>query len=315
MRFSSITLKAGKAHEFFHNDRTHETKHSIFDQSDNEYSASGEEAKKFYQEDTKQMKQLWLDIKERKMPSNTNTLMSAVLNLNKTHTLEDVKRVGEYLEKSLHTRIYQLAVHRDEGYIDKDGKAHINYHAHILMSGISYNPETNTIQSVKRNLLTKTYLRQLQTKTAEILNMPRSYIKTGHRLDTDEYKEFANKNSALVGSNKKLKEENYNLNREINFYMQETLNKNVEISELKEKNEQSRERIIELKNELNDIREQYAVLESRYEKLYQKAMRIIKKLRDKIYAMRHKEELETTLQAQKPKIVFNNFISKNPNGL
>ena len=285
MRFSSATVKVGKSHEFFHNDRTHETKHSIFNQSDNEYSLSGEKAMEIYKEDINTMKDLWVDIKKRKMPSNTDTLMSMVVNLNETHTLDNVKKVADYLKESLKTRIYQIAVHRDEGYIDKTGKAHINHHAHILMSGISYDEENNIIQSVKRNFLTKAYLRDLQNKVAKILNMPRSPVKNGKRLDTNEYKAFAQKNSHIIEVNNKLKEENYYLKKEVSFYMQESLKKSKEVNKLNEKINLQKEKLQRLQKKINE-------LESRYNKLYQKAVRIIKKLRLKLKAIRQKKDIE-----------------------
>ncbi len=282
MVFSAITFKAGKPHEFLHNDRTHKTSHSIFTQDNNEYSINGEEALAVFNEDVKYYENLWVELKKKKMPSNTNRLMSVVVNLNETHTLEDVNKVADFLGKYLGVKIYQTALHRDEGYIDKNGEEHINHHAHILMSGIRYKNEI--IESIS-NKIKKKELHYIQEKTAEILNMPRSYIKSKKRLDTDEYKVFAQKHSELISLNKKFKEENYILNKETKFYLKETLNKDEEIKQLKEYNE-------ELKGRIKFLKQRIVDLEERYNRLYKRAVRLVKKMLEKIRLLRNKKKLK-----------------------
>jgi len=292
MRFSSITIKKGRQHEFYHNDRTDETKHSIFTQENNEYSTTADKAFKEWKEDVVFFKKEWLKQHKKKLPKNTNLLLSAVINLNETHTLEDVNKVGEFLENYLGVKVYLTALHRDEGYVDDNGKAHINHHGHILMSGIRINKE-GIIESVNKNLKRYT-LRHIQEETAKILNMPRTPVKNKTRLDTEEYKIFANKHKSLVKMNNKLQKDNFNLNKEVNFYMKEVINKDKEIEELQTKNEWYKKRIKELKQQA----EEEKILQ---QKRYEKAVRIIKKLWQKLMQMRKKREERQRLEMQKNK--------------
>jgi len=282
LRFSNINFKNGESFEFFHNDRTRDTIHSIFSKENNEYSTSGDKAYRQYKEDLKRFKELYKKQQGRKLPKTTVTLLSAIMNLDERHHLDDVKKVAEFLENYLGTKVYQIAIHRDEGYVDKEGNPHINHHAHLLMSGLK--EENGIVKSIKKRLK-KADLFYIQDKVAEILNMPRSLVKSKKRLDTNEYKEFVQKNKDLVEANHRLKEENFYLNKELNFYMQETIKKDKEIEKLKEYLNEIKENNKLLKNDLDEYKK-------RYEMLYQKALRIIKKLRDKYLRLKKEKELK-----------------------
>jgi len=288
MRFSSITIRKGGKHEFYHNDRSRPTKHSIFTQENNRVSAAGKEALEEWEKDVKFFKALWIEQHKRRMPKTTNTLLSAIVNLDERHTIEDLEKVGKFLSDYLGVKIYQVALHRDEGYVDENGKPHINHHGHILMSGIRIN-ENGIVESVSK-LLKRNALKYIHKKTAEILNMPMSFVKSGRRLDTDEYKMFVEKNKEIVALNKKLREENYKLSREVNLYMNETLEKDKRIEELKENNDELKERIKELRQKLREADEKYNLL-------FEKAMRVVKKLRKKYLLIKleklKKENIET----------------------
>ena len=91
-----------------------------------------------------------------------------------------------------------IIVHRDEGYTDESGKKHINYHGHILFSGLD-----SEGRAVKRNKLNIHVLRELQTETAEILGMERGVReKKKKHIDIYTYKELKKKESEAI---KKLK--------------------------------------------------------------------------------------------------------------
>ena len=186
MRKSSINIQATGVFEFYHNDRTHQTKNSIFSTKNNYYSLSAEEAKQLYKKDIEEKIQRYQRKYKKKINRNTKLLFSAVVNLTEKHTPADVKKICDYLEQKLGTKVYQFCIHRDEGYIDDEGNKHINNHAHVLFSGLDYNG-----RSVRRKL-TKQFLRQLQTDISNILQMPRgtySEISGRRRLSAKEYKE------------------------------------------------------------------------------------------------------------------------------
>jgi hypothetical protein len=153
-----------------------------------------------------------------------------VVNLDKHHTLEDLKKVAEILEKKFYTKIYMLAVHRDEGYIDENGKKHINYHGHILFSNLRKDGK-----SIKR-YINKRDLIELQEAVARVLNMPHPKHTVKNRLDTNEYKEFAKKHSALTQKINELQSQNFELEKINDLYRQEIKNKEKEKEELEKKN-------------------------------------------------------------------------------
>jgi len=190
---ASIHIQPTHVAEFWHNTREKETKNSIADTSKNFYSVDAKTAFMMYRGDIEEKTNLYYKKHKRKLPKNTKTLFSAVLNLKENNTVEDVKRVAEYLEKKLGVKVYQISIHEDEGHIE-DGKFIKNRHAHILFSGLDEEG-----RAIKRNKLHIHFLRQLQDDVAGILQMERGEkraIGERKRLDTYMYKnavQLANK--------------------------------------------------------------------------------------------------------------------------
>ncbi len=189
--------KGKTAHYLRHNDRSDPTRNSIFDQSKNFYSAPADAALALYEKEISRRKREYRKRVGKKLPSHTKLHISAVVNLDEKHTAEDLKRVAGYLERELGTKVFQYAIHRDEGWKDEAGKPHINYHGHIEMLGLDAEG-----RSVRRKLDRKTLI-QIQSEIASILNMPRGvcYAKEKKprpkRLDTYEYKRFIKEKYAL----------------------------------------------------------------------------------------------------------------------
>jgi len=182
---SSIHIQPSHIGEFFHNSREKPTKNSIGDKSKNYCNRKAIEAIEIYRKDLEEKSNLYYQKRKRKLPSNTKTLFSAIINLKEDSTIEDVKKVAEHLEKKLDVKIYQIAIHEDEGHIE-NGEFIKNRHAHIMFSGLDENA-----QSIKRNKLNIHFLRQLQNDVANILQMERGKeraVGERKRLDTYEYK-------------------------------------------------------------------------------------------------------------------------------
>ncbi|ACM92634.1 mobilization protein [Nautilia profundicola AmH] len=259
MRKSSINIQKANLGEFWHNTREKETNNSIFKDATNEYDKPAEEAIKLYREDLKIKSEKYTERTGQKLQKRAITLMNALINLDEHHSLEDVKKVARMLEEKLDVKVYQIALHRDEGFINEDGKKHVNWHAHIMFSGLDSNGN-----SVKRNKLNIHVLRQLQDEVAQILNMERGRPdKTKKHVNIYEYKERKKseaeavkkekmkdvsraENLKLKMENRKLKNENETLKNELNKYKQmfteyrKETGKNVsalkkEISELRRK--------------------------------------------------------------------------------
>lgn len=191
-------VPAGKtAHYLRHNDRTDPTRNSIFDKSKNFYSAPADAALALYEKEISRRKREYRKRTGKKLPSHTKLHISAVVNLDEKHTADDLAKVVNYLERELGTKVFQYAIHRDEGWRDEAGKPHINYHGHIEMMGLD-----DEGRSVRRKLDRKTLI-QIQDEVASILNMPRGICYAREkkprpkRLDTYEYKRFIKEKYAL----------------------------------------------------------------------------------------------------------------------
>jgi chromosome segregation ATPase len=215
MAISSIHIEKGKLGYCYHNTRQRATKNSIFPENKVEYDNSAEDAIKIFRDELKKREIAYTKRTGQKLQKNLTKHLSAIVNLQKHHTLEDVKKVAEYLEKELNTKVFQIAIHRDEGWIDENGVKHVNYHGHLEFLGLD-----SEGRSVRKKLDRK-FLIQLQDKVAEILKMKRgiNYAKTKKprpkRLDTYEYKKYAKDLYQQKITVKELKQEISKLRKEM----------------------------------------------------------------------------------------------------
>jgi len=183
-RIASINIQKAHLGEFWHNTREKDTVNSIFDKSKNEYDRTAMEAIEIYKKDLEEKSKKYTERTGQKLQKRATTLMNAVVNLDEHHTLNDLKKVAKMLEKKLDVKVYQVVVHRDEGFIGDDGKKHVNFHGHILFSGLD-----SQGRAVKRNKLNIHTLRELQTETANVLGMERGVRgKKRKHLDIHTYK-------------------------------------------------------------------------------------------------------------------------------
>ena len=246
MRKSSITLKhfqEVQIHHFLHNSREKPTSNSIFSTEKNYTNVDGRTAiKQFWDEFNKRSK-IYTERTGKKLPKNTIKHISGIFNIDENTTKEQIEKVIKYLEESLDTKVIQYSIHYDEGHIDEKGNKKINYHVHLEMLGLD-----SEGRSVRKKI-TRQYLRDLQTKVAELLGMERGQDvrKTKRkRLDTYEYK----RHRQLL--DKELKE------------------KNEIINQLKKENE-------ELKNKLRELEPTKEQLK-KYIKLTKELRKIIKEI-------------------------------------
>ena len=115
MAKSSIHFESGSRHFFFHNDRTNSTKNEVFFDEKNETLNTGEMAAKIFDEELKIRSAKYSERTGQKLQKNATTHLSAIINLEKHHTLADVQKIAKKLEEALDTKVVQIAIHRDEG--------------------------------------------------------------------------------------------------------------------------------------------------------------------------------------------------------
>ena len=198
MAKSSIHIANGHGGYLAHNDRSQETVNSIFPHNKNEIWNTKEEGFKIYKMELAARSDAYSKRTGQKLQKKATTHLSAIVNLNEKHTLEDVKKVASLLERELDTKVFQIALHRDEGHVSDDGKEIVNYHAHIEFLGLDQEG-----RSIRQKLKRKTLI-NLQSDTAMVLGMERGteYVKERKtrpkRLDTYEYKAHKKEESKTV---------------------------------------------------------------------------------------------------------------------
>jgi len=218
MAISSIHIATGASGYLAHNDRSKKTENSIFLENENEIWNMKKEAFEIFKSELTTRAAAYTKRTGQKLQKKANTHLSSIINLNKNHSIEDVKKVADYLESEFGTKVFQIAIHRDEGHITNENEKVVNYHAHLEFLGLDQDG-----QSVKRKF-NRSALIKLQTKVSELLEMERgqNYSKTKSkrpkRLDTYEFKfhkeqEQKTKNETLAkvkdltAENKKLQAE------------------------------------------------------------------------------------------------------------
>ena len=130
--------------------------------------SSSDEAIKIFKNEVKRIQDAYVlrhGKPPRKFQAKQSLLQELVLSIDKNVTMDQIKKCGEWLEKSYGFKILLLAIHKDEGEDVEDGK--INYHAHIILLNLDKN-----CKSIRRKLKIRD-MKAIQTKMAQICNMPR----------------------------------------------------------------------------------------------------------------------------------------------
>ena len=264
MAKSSIHIQSGNAGFLAHNSRERDTKNSIFFDEKNECSHTQKEAFKIYRNELEKRSEAYTKRTKQKLQKKAITHLSAIVNLNSNHTLKDLQPLIKHLEDTLDTKVFQVAIHRDEGHIDDNSNPKKNYHAHIEFLGL------DSKGASVRKKLTKKYLSELQNKTAEILKMERgiNYAKERKkrpkRLDTYDFKNAKkNEQKNRLAKQKELKEEIKRLREQLkqqhakreDYANLEQLNR-----ELKEQIKAKELTVAELETKVADLEEQLRVV-------------------------------------------------------
>ena len=204
MAISSINIQPSSGNAIIHNERIFDVAYALKNDDVNEYHriASISETRKAIYEDYKLNH-------GRKLNTKATPIREAVVNLNENHTMEDLKKLSEMLDKDYQMKVLHIAIHRDEGHIDKTGEEKINYHAHIVFSNYDFDKHI----TIKRD---KDVMRKLQTDVANCLGMERGEENSQKvRLDHRQYKramqEVEEKTKELQRELQEVKQENTEL--------------------------------------------------------------------------------------------------------
>jgi len=221
---SSIHIQKASNGAITHNSRENYSKSVVFTDEKNELWNDKKIAYEIYRSEFKKRVEAYTNRTNQKLQKTAVTHLSAVVNLEQHHTLKDLEKIKDELEKVFDTKVFQMAIHRDEGkikhkvsgdylvsgidffynpddkkyYSKKDKHTFLNelnindydieknYHAHIELMGLD-----SQGQAIRQKM-NRFVLSNLQDFTAQTLNMERGnnyqVKKSVKRLDTHEFK-------------------------------------------------------------------------------------------------------------------------------
>ena len=201
-QISSINFKKSNAIQTRHNDRDLPPSYLIG--GNIEINRNSEEALKLKDQMIQEAKQTYKEKFKQKFKS-TSYEWSAVCNIKPDSKMEDLEKLANHFKEKYGFQCYQIAIHRDEGHIDEEGNKVINHHAHMEFVMLDKNTGKNT----QRTLTPKT-LRQIQTETAEILQMQRGEdkrISKRKRIEPRKYAQMKEEEKKLLEQKDKKIEE------------------------------------------------------------------------------------------------------------
>lgn len=118
----------------------------------------------------------------RKLQKNAMPVREAVVVIKEDTTMLELQNLAKRLEEELNIRIFQIAIHKDEGHSDKDTKEwKPNYHAHLVADW----QDLETGKTLKHQSY---HYSKMQDLTAECLNMERGISGSKGRLEAIEFK-------------------------------------------------------------------------------------------------------------------------------
>ncbi len=141
----------------------------------------------------------------RKLQKNALPIREAVVVIKENTTMQDLHKLSKRLEEELRIRIFQIAIHRDEGHYDKDSKEwKPNYHAHLVADW----QDLETGKTLKHQSF---HYSKMQDITAECLGMDRGVSGSKGRLEAIEFK-IQKKEEELLLLNNRITEMRAELN-------------------------------------------------------------------------------------------------------
>lgn len=232
-----------------------------------------------------------------KAPELNDSLWEAVVNLEEHHTMNDVKKVADFIKQKYHLTPTAIAIHRDEGYKDKaTGEVKYNYHAHVMFY---------TVDNGKSQMRTigKKALSEMQTEVANLLHMERGQVNSKTvRLNHRQYREKARE---LAEKDELYEKELYSLEQALDTAHDRDLETQEELLTLKEQKAIVEAERKKYKDEADHIASEYRALQALNKTLHTK-----KELDDALAALRKDYEDRLAKEVEKT-----NTLNSTVNGL
>lgn len=184
-QISSINFKKSFAINAEHNDRTLPPSYLIDNEKGAECDRNAEQARELKGQIIAQAKEAYINRTNQRFQAKSYE-WSAVVNIKPDTTMQDLERLSKHFNDKYGFQCYQIAIHRDEGHTDEDGKKQINHHAHLEFVTLDKNTGIN-----RQRELTPQKLRELQSEVAEILGMQRGIDKRISKAERIEPRKYA----------------------------------------------------------------------------------------------------------------------------
>ena len=128
------------------------------------------------------IKSRYLKSTGQKIQSKATPIREAVVVIKSETTMEDLKKLSDAYRQRFGIDTFQIAIHKDEGYPKGEWKP--NLHAHLVFDWTNQ----KTGKSLKLN---RQDMVEMQTITAEVLQMDRGVSSDKQHLTAQQYKSFA----------------------------------------------------------------------------------------------------------------------------
>lgn len=186
-QISSINFKKSFAINAEHNDRTLPPSYLIDNEKGAECDRNAEQARELKGQIIAQAKETYTSRTGQRFQAKTYE-WSAVCNIKPDTTMDDLKRLAQHFNDKYGFQCYQIAIHRDEGHIDEDGKEQINHHAHLEFIMLDKNTGVNCF---KMRDFPKSKMREIQSEVSQILQMQRGEDKRKSGRQRTEPRQYA----------------------------------------------------------------------------------------------------------------------------
>ncbi len=190
-----------------HNDRTLSPSYLLPEEfrGQNEVNLTSAQARQLKERIIENAKKNYLITFKQKFQAKSY-LWSLVVNTKADTTMSDLEKLAEHFDLKYGFQCYQIAIHRDEGYIDENNQPHTNHHAHMEFVTLGKENGKNMMGRIS-----PVKLRQIQTEIAQILGMERG-ISGNERIEPRKYAQMKNKERKALNT---LKQEKVDLINEI----------------------------------------------------------------------------------------------------
>lgn len=125
----------------------------------------------------------------RKMQAKATPIREAVVVIEDTTTMDDLKKLAKRFNDRFGIDVFQIAIHKDEGYKKSKDGIKLNLHAHLVADWTDH-------ESGKSLKLNRNDMAEMQTICAEVLGMERGKSSEKQHLSAIQYKIAAEKQRA-----------------------------------------------------------------------------------------------------------------------